>query len=280
MRGHEPPQGKGQSTSMTIRFRSLLILGAWALCGTTALAGSKRADTESIRLYTPAQRSSTFDACRDLFPLSQPLPLNIVSAEWKVRGLCSDAFAVLHSGKSKTPLVVIERLNRAQLEDASGEKRTNEFYPDPRLPRQERAHLDDYKGSGFDRGHNAPAGDAPTPNAMAQSVALSNIMPQDGVNNRKVWNKLEQDTRKYVKRAAGDVFVYTGPLFDTGFTTIGRGQVYVPTRIFKLVYDASSKRAWAHVLPNSADAQLGRPISYPEFVRQTGWRFLDGQDVR
>lgn len=235
---------------------------------------------EPISLYSASQRSSLFNACRDVFPQGRPISLAVVSPEWKPRGLCSDNFAVLHSGRSKTPLLVIERLNRAQVLDAKGKRRTNEFYPDPRLPRNERAYLDDFKGSGYDRGHLAPAGDAPSPNAMAQSFALSNMVPQDPVNNQKVWNKLEKDTRKYVMRAAGDVFVFTGPIFDANHATVGRNNVYVPTRLFKLVYDQTSKRAWAQVLPNSAAARLSKPMSYPEFVQQTGWRLLDGLDIR
>ena len=231
-----------------------------------------------IELYATAQRSSTFDGCKQLFPGGKPISLTVVSADWMPRGLCSDAFAVLYSGKSKTPLIVVERLNRQQIDDAD-EKRTNEFFPDPRLPTAERAYLDDYKGSGFDRGHMSAAGNAPTPNAMAQTFALSNIVPQDSTHNRKVWRKVETDARKYARRAQGGVFVFTGPLFDPGHATIGRNKVWVPTRIFKLVYDEATGRAWAHVLPNTADAQIGVPMDYAGFVRETGLDLLRGFQV-
>ncbi|OYD48136.1 hypothetical protein CBY09_21590 [Acidovorax kalamii] len=35
-------------------------------------------------------------------------------------------------------------------------------------------------------------------------------------HNGGAWNKIEQDTRHYVKRAKGDVFVITGPVFTDG----------------------------------------------------------------
>lgn len=242
-------------------------------------AGFVIKDEGPINLYAAAQRSSTFDGCKEIFPGGKPIPLTIVSQDWKPRGLCSDSFAVLHSGRSKTPLIVVERLNRQHVDNAD-EERTNKFFPDPRLPDGERAHLDDYKGSGFDRGHMAAAGNAPTPNAMAQSFSMSNMVPQDATHNRRVWSKLEADTRKYARRAKGDVFVFTGPLFDAGHEMIGRNKVWVPTRLFKLVYDQATGRAWAHVLPNTSDAQISKPIDYPTFVRETGWELLPGSDTR
>jgi endonuclease G len=48
------------------------------------------------------------------------------------------------------------------------------------------------------------------------------------------------------------------------------------TRIFKLVYDQSTGRAWANVLPNTSDARLGKPMDYASFVKETGWELLQG----
>lgn len=67
------------------------------------------------------------------------------------RALCYDAFAILHSGESKTPVYVAEKLNRAVM-DETPQKRADHFYEDARLRASERATLDDYKGSGYDRG--------------------------------------------------------------------------------------------------------------------------------
>jgi endonuclease G len=262
---------------MKSKFAAVLAVVSALLCGalpSAHAAKDARLPFEPIELYATAQRSSTFEACKKLFPGGQPIELSSVPAAWKPRGLCSNAFAVVHSGLSKTPLVVVERLNRQTLRDAKGEERTDAFYADPRLPRGDRAELQDYARSGYDRGHLAPAADQPQAQAMAQSFALSNMIPQDPTNNRKVWNKLESDTRKFAERAGGDVFVFSGPLFDAGYETIGKGKVWVPTRLFKLVYDEASGRSWAHVLPNTADARIGPPMSYEQFVQTTGWDFL------
>ncbi len=235
---------------------------------------------KALDLYSTAQKKATFDSCADLFPGARPINTATVPATMKPLALCSDHFAVLYSQTSKTPLVVVERLNAAQLRDAKGEERTDQFYPDPRIPASGRAELSDYRGQkpAVDRGHQSPAADAPNPNAMAQTFALSNMVPQNPTNNRKIWSKVEADVRKFAKRADGNVFVFTGPLFDPGYSTIGGNKVWVPTRLFKLVYDASSKRAWAYVLPN-AETRIQKPMDYDTFVRTTGLKLLGNLPV-
>ncbi|MFM0392928.1 DNA/RNA non-specific endonuclease [Paraburkholderia phytofirmans] len=235
---------------------------------------------EALALYSSPQKQLSFEACIEQFPARKPLDIGQVAAYMKPLALCSDNFAVVYSKTSKTPLVVVERLTAAQLQDAKGEERTNQFYPDPRIPQGGRAELSDYRGQhpSLDRGHQAPAADAPNQKAMAQSFALSNMVPQDPTNNRKVWNKIEGDVRKFARRAKGNVFVFTGPLFDQGYSTIGKNQVWVPTRLFKLVYDESSRRAWAYVLPN-AQTGIERPLDYATFVSATGLHFLDDLPV-
>ncbi|MFS0755878.1 MULTISPECIES: DNA/RNA non-specific endonuclease [Noviherbaspirillum] len=231
----------------------------------------------AIAKETPA--SVDFKACPQFF-VTGAAPHIPASDHLRFRSLCYDAFAVLHSGRSKTPVFVAQRLNRASLQAAAGEKRTNKFFADARLPYAERAQLDDYKGSGFDRGHMAPAGDMPAAQAMAQSFSLANMVPQAPLNNQRSWNGIEQATRKYVLRAHGDVYVITGPVFADNPRVIGPGKVWVPKYLYKLVYDATTGRAWAHWMENTDEARAGRPITYRELVNRTGIEFLPGMPVR
>ena len=224
----------------------------------------------SLPAAQQAQQQTQFKACPQFFakgiaPAVPPAP--------KQRELCYEAFAILHSGETRTPVFVAERLNRQSILDAD-EKRSNKFFADARLPRAERAELTDYKGSGYARGHMAPAGDMPTPAAMAQSFSLANMVPQSQKQNSGPWAKIEKDTRHYAARAKGDVFVITGPVFDVSSGTIGANQVRVPSHLYKLVYDAQTGRAWAHWQANADSTKAGPPISYGDLVRRTGVEFL------
>ena len=219
----------------------------------------------------PGQALPTrFAECPQFFAGGHPPQL---AAAPGLRELCYEAFAVLHSAESRTPVFVAERLNRQRIEDAD-EKRADKFFADARLPRSERAELEDYKGSGYSRGHMAPAGDMPTPSAMAQSFSLANMVPQNSQNNSGPWAKIEKDTRRYALRAQGDVYVITGPVFERGSQRIGPGGVRVPAYLYKLVYDAHTGKAWAHWQSNSDDAKTTRPISYQELVKRVGMDLL------
>jgi endonuclease G len=217
-----------------------------------------------------------FAACRQFFAGGRP---PAVAPRPTHRALCYDAFAILHSGESKTAVYVAQKLNRASVAD-SDEKRTNRFYPEARLRSAERATLEDYKGSAFDRGHLAPAGQMPTAQAMAQSFSLANMVPQAPKHNQGTWRtSVEDATKKYASRADGDVYVITGPVFVPSIAksrVIGSGEVHVPTYLFKLVYDERQGRAWAHWHLNDNATRGSRPITYAELVRRTGIEFLPG----
>ncbi len=220
---------------------------------------------------TGPQVQTQFSQCKQFFPSGKPPVVPVGPA---LRELCFDSFAILHSGQTKTPVFVAQRLNRQMLIQGQGIGRTDRFYPEARLPASERAELDDYRGSGYSRGHMAPAGDMHTAEAMAQSFSLANMVPQDQRQNSGPWNKIEADTRKYVMRAKGDVYVFTGPVYTARSESIGAGRVAVPSYLFKVVYDATTRRSWVHWQSNSPDAKAGPPINYAEFVRRTGLKLV------
>lgn len=217
--------------------------------------------------------AADFDDCRQMFPNGKP-PTGTDSG-MKPRALCYKSFAVLHSGVSKTPIYVAERINRASVSPEI--ERGTRFFADARLPRSERAELEDYAHSGYDRGHQAPAGDMPDQESMTQCFTLANMVPQAPIHNRKTWSGIERATRDYAKRAQGDIFVITGPVFTRPAPTIGPGKVWVPAVLFKLVYDPQVNKSWAYWIENKDDAKVGKPISYSELRQRTGIDFLPAE---
>lgn len=239
------------------------ILSQLGLPGEEQLAPQLVADGPQIQTH--------FTPCRQFFPGGRP---PVVPAGHALRELCFSEFAILHSGQTKTPVLVAQRLNRRMLFKGRDVGRTDRFYTEARLPGAERAELDDYRGSGYARGHMAPAGDMSTAEAMAQSFSLANMVPQDPRQNSGPWNKIEADTRKYIMRAKGDVYVFTGPIYAQQGKRIGEGRVAVPSHLFKLVYDATTGRSWVHWQANDPGAEIGVPITYEQFVRRTGMVIL------
>jgi len=255
------------------RYAAVALLSAASIACTAKTPQSPApASLQAAAIPNPTRSTQGFSQCPQFFAGGKP---PVLGDQPKLRALCYDAFAVLHSGQSKTPVFVAQRLNKELVDDAD-EKRTNKFFSDARLPRDERAELEDYKRSGYSRGHMAPAGDMPTAQAMAQSFSLANMVPQSSKQNSGPWARIEKDTRRYAQRAAGDVYVITGPVFTEDAATVGANHVRVPSFLYKLVYDAQSQRAWAHWQANDDAARVSQPISYEELVRRTGIEFLPG----
>lgn len=228
--------------------------------------------------FSDAQlQTENFNVCQDIFPNNTPINLaKFEKNKFQPLPLCFDQFAVVYSQKTKTPLVVVEKFTPSRARNTGKLERTNQFFQDTRINRDYRSVLDDYKNSGYDRGHMAPAADMTEERAMQQSFALTNIVPQNPENNREAWKKIEEDTRKYAKRSKGNTYIYTGAIFKNNekSTTIGNNQVWVPSHLFKVIYDEQADRVWAYYVENVAMKKQPQPISYQEFVKKTGLELL------
>jgi len=117
-------------------------------------------------------------------------------------------------------------------------QRSNQFYVDPAI-RTGTAENSDYKYSGYDRGHLAPAADMSwSIKAMKESFYYSNISPQTASFNRGIWSRLEKQIRTWaVEREA--VYIVTGPILRVGLNTIGNNRVSIPDSFYKVVLDFS-----------------------------------------
>ena len=133
-------------------------------------------------------------------------------------------------------------------------KRSNDFREDKSITTGS-ATLADYKGSGFDRGHLAPARDmAFSDEAMSESFLMSNMTPQAPAFNRGMWKDLEEQVRGWAF-AFGRVFVATGPIWEkeaADYAFIGLNQVRVPEYFYKALLAKTSTgwQAAGFILPN------------------------------
>lgn len=113
--------------------------------------------------------------------------------------------------------------------------RSNDYMEDFDVPLP-RATNEDYKSVTWTRGHMCPAGDNKwDERAMSETFLLSNMCPQTASLNTGLWNKIEQDCRKWARKY-GDVYIVCGPvLFNREHETIGENRVVVPEAFFKVI---------------------------------------------
>lgn len=113
--------------------------------------------------------------------------------------------------------------------------REHKYFEDMDVPIP-RATDEDYRGSGWSHGHLCPAGDNKwDEQAMRESNLLTNICPQNRSLNSGIWNKIEQDCRRWAKKY-GDVYIVCGPVFlNREHETIGKNKVVVPEAFFKVI---------------------------------------------
>ncbi len=183
-------------------------------------------------------------------------------------GLCFEAFAVMHSGVSKTPLWSAEHLTRDSLKSARAIPRDDSFHAEITLPPRHGAELSDYARSGFDRGHMAPAADMPTAQAQHESFSLANVVPQNRKNNQVLWSAIEGATR-HLTNMRGELYVITGPVFEGDKIERINGRVFVPTQVFKAVVDPASREGAAWLAPND-DSGDYRVVSIAELEQKIG----------
>ena len=115
------------------------------------------------------------------------------------------------------------------------------------------ATLDDYRNSGYDRGHLAPAADMKwSVGAMHDCHYLTNIVPQDNSVNAGAWANVEKNTRNWAQRY-GNLYIVAGPvLSDRLIRHIGDTPVPVPERLFKVIIapNADPPQGIAFLMPN------------------------------
>ena len=192
-----------------------------------------------------------------------------------------EGYALGYSRKYKQPLWVSYRITKEEAGAQTASRREAAFYDDGDVLGS--AKLEDYRRSGYDRGHLAPAGDMKfSTKAMRESFSMANISPQVNAFNSGVWHRLEQ----YVRLAAareGSLLVVTGPIFiedeECPPKYIGAGKVRVPEFFYKVIYDETPPcKMIGFILANKA-SKRGLDffaVSVDEVEEATGLDFFGG----
>jgi endonuclease G, mitochondrial len=173
------------------------------------------------------------------------------------------------SVSKRYPVFVEWVTTRSELDCKVAAKRGDRFLPDPQLRRE--SDLDnDYRSSGFDRGHLSPAADARcNQRHMDESFYFTNMAPQTAGLNRGQWKNLEEWTR--ILAVENDsVIVMAGCVGEA--RRIGR--VAVPTHCWKVV--KVKNQTDAYVFPNVPERSQSfdmHKVPLDSVRKLTGFRF-------
>lgn len=189
--------------------------------------------------------------------------------------LCHKGYFSLFNANTKTPVYVQETVTA---QNAKGKlDRTDRFKADPLLPDEVKSKLSDYEGSGYARGHMAPADDfAADSDMMNESFYLSNMIPQiQKCNNSGVWRSIEMIVRDWAVHYK-TIYVVSGPIYDASPSYIGNN-VEVPDAMFKVVYNPALNKSVAFIVPNQelCKQKPGKfAVTQDEVEALTGYKFF------
>ena len=166
--------------------------------------------------------------------------------------------------------------------------RLDNFREDLRIPEKFRSTLDDYRGSGFDRGHLINSADRKGSRIInSETFLLSNMSPQKPGFNRDIWLELESAVRALAEQdEIEEVYTICGPTFTIGdpIEVIGDSHVVVPDRFFKSVLTEKAKAnsrnqlaMWSFVIPNEKTDKSLREFLVPtaDVERKVGLQIWD-----
>lgn len=148
-------------------------------------------------------------------------------------------YTLNYNEEHEVPNWVEYSLEKNQLQNCA--KRARGFKIDDLLSTGS-ATPEDYRNSGYDRGHLVPAGDMKiNRQAMLDTFYLSNVSPQPSRFNQGKWSHLENLVRAWAYNYE-KIWIVTGPVLRGSLPWIGvQNQVSVPEQYFKVILKRSSR---------------------------------------
>ena len=186
------------------------------------------------------------------------------------------AYEVMYNPEYKIPRWVRYELLASET-DGVWSRKGLKFTPDPSVSFPQ-AEDYDYRGSGWSRGHMAPAADFKwSSTAMIESFYFTNCCPQNLELNSGQWSTLEKKVRDWANRY-GSLTVYTGPIvLDNAYGTIGYNKVVVPDAFFKAILAGEQSIAFVMYNHNNNENMQKCAMSVDDLEALTGIDFFAEQ---
>ncbi|HVW99392.1 MAG TPA: DNA/RNA non-specific endonuclease, partial [Candidatus Babeliaceae bacterium] len=218
---------------------------------------------------------------------SQALPPELPQAFYILH---QEGYEVMYNPSSKCPIVREVLYEQVLVRNVDPNKHKG-YRQNPSIPPMNRASIQDFKAEGVICGHAKPRADALSSDQALYDVGyLTNILAQDPILNNGLWKKLETVIRKLVQTHLC-LHIYTGGVFTSindmkgpkivSYRVIGRGEVSMPTHLFKVVYAFDYGIGWrslAYLIPNQplrADIDLQQYVVSVQRIQElTGVDFL------
>lgn len=206
-------------------------------------------------------------ALRNHKKLGEPCPTDIV--------LKRQGYALGYSKDKKCALWVSYIISKGSI-GADVAEREDDFYPDPEIPEECRVKPEDFRNTGYDKGHLAPSAAIDFSHKSNQETfAMSNIALQHPKLNRQAWGSLENYARNWAY-SKGKLCIIAGPLYDSKQELVNN--IPLPKAFYKVVYSFKYKKSIGFILPNNAvnASQLWEhAVPVKEIEKATGYRFFE-----
>ncbi len=142
-------------------------------------------------------------------------------------------YTLSYNNETRMPNWVAYELTAEEVEGENPRK--DRFRQDPQVlgPQGDKQ---DYKHSGWDRGHMAPAGDFKwSEEAMDETYYFTNICPQNQQLNTGDWKELEEQCRRWAAKY-GKIYIVCGPIVqENRHGTLGENRIVIPDKFYKVV---------------------------------------------
>ncbi|MFM7731054.1 MAG: DNA/RNA non-specific endonuclease [Flavobacteriales bacterium] len=181
---------------------------------------------------------------------AQPQPNLCPSENPALATVCHTAYCLGYNEAHEQAAWIFYEFTRS--ETIKRVERSDRFLEDDAIGTGSASHAD-YKGSGYDRGHLAPAADMSwSAETMNESFYYSNMSPQVPSFNRGIWKNLEALVRDWAYQY-DTIYIMTGPVLEKGLTQIGPNGVSVPKLYYKAILDVHSSphKCIGFLLPNA-----------------------------